>query len=438
MSKTTTILTAILFMVSTAFPALQPPIPDSLLVPYQDSLHILVVPVHSNNLKLPCDIVDIKAMLDQSPNDSDVQALYEATSHGNVKLTFETVDTFTVNHTVDTTDTTSHNDSYAIRGLAKSYLTDSLGYTLTDYDRVVFFHALNSIWGGYATGNEAVLYDCDNMQTLAHEIGHTIGLYHAGGIPYTQDNAHYKDASNFMGGRGNPMSMLSAPHKLAMGWVDTSKILQGPLSSGTYEIAPLHLEPEQANYPQVIVIPSLYDTVGYYFLSYRLAEGWDAALQDKYKDKVNVHRMALGGSWRAPQSWFLGAAADNGGVLVDSREFYIRQTAHDAEKATFTLTMLTDVVERIIPKAINGHSLHISPNPAASQATIRLRGIQSGKASVSIYNLRGERIQTLWTQQGIVKWNGRDSKGNAVAAGTYLVQAKTPSKVFSQHLVILR
>lgn len=49
----------------------------------------------------------MEAMFDKSPNDSDLQSLYLAATHGNVKFTFETADTFTVNYTMDLNDSTS-------------------------------------------------------------------------------------------------------------------------------------------------------------------------------------------------------------------------------------------------------------------------------------------------------------------------------------------
>jgi hypothetical protein len=418
--------------------ALQPPIPDSLFIPYQDSLHVLAVPFHSSNLKLTCAKSDMEAMFDKSPNDSDLQSLYLAATHGNVKFTFETADTFTVNYTMDLNDSTSFSQSYTMVSLAKTHLKGQ-GYTLTGYDRVVFFHENHNIWGGYATGNEAVLFNCDNLQTLAHELGHTIGLHHAGGVPYIQEFAEYKDASDFMGGKGNPMTMFNAPHKVIMGWVDTSKIVQGPLPTGTYEIAPLHLESKDAKYPQVIIIPSLYDSIGYYFLSYRRAEGWDSQLQDKYKDKLNVHKMkAPVGSWRGPQSWFLGAAHDNWGHIVESKEFYVKQLSHDADKSTFALTVLSNSYEMATRKLFNGLSLQIIPNPFKTSTRVQVLGMGGQKAEIAIYNVNGSLVNKWSANRGTFVWDGKDFYGQDAASGTYVVSVKTGGRVLNKHAVIMR
>ncbi len=68
---------------------------------------------------------------------------------------------------------------------------------------------------------------------------------------------------------------------------------------------------------------------------------------------------------------------------------------------------------------------------------------QSGWVELAIYDLLGRRVRTLVNQKQAagrysVSWDGRNSRGEAVAAGIYLYRLKTNEKVQIRRMVLLR
>jgi len=66
------------------------------------------------------------------------------------------------------------------------------------------------------------------------------------------------------------------------------------------------------------------------------------------------------------------------------------------------------------------------PNPFTAQCRFKVNLSRPGRASLKIYNTRGQLVKTLhsdtWTSGEIAGiWNGRDSNGRQVAAGIYLL-----------------
>jgi len=64
------------------------------------------------------------------------------------------------------------------------------------------------------------------------------------------------------------------------------------------------------------------------------------------------------------------------------------------------------------------------PNPFGSGTTIRYQLPKTGKVTIGIYNLLGERIATLVDEQQKAGhynayWNGKDDRGNRIASGIY-------------------
>lgn len=74
-------------------------------------------------------------------------------------------------------------------------------------------------------------------------------------------------------------------------------------------------------------------------------------------------------------------------------------------------------------------SLGCRPNPFASSTTISVQTPRSAPLRVGIYNLRGQKVRDLELPAGesglkILNWDGRDSQGQAVSAGVYLLEAR--------------
>jgi len=83
------------------------------------------------------------------------------------------------------------------------------------------------------------------------------------------------------------------------------------------------------------------------------------------------------------------------------------------------------------------------PNPFNPATSIRLSVPRPGHVRVDVYNLRGERVRTLWnaelaTGSHTLDWDGRDARGGAVASGVYLVRVEGFDTIDLQKVVLLK
>ena len=89
-------------------------------------------------------------------------------------------------------------------------------------------------------------------------------------------------------------------------------------------------------------------------------------------------------------------------------------------------------------------SVSSSPNPFSSCTNIIIRsGITPAPATVSIYNLRGQKVQSIKVSgtlkgESQIAWDGRDEKGDQVAAGIYIIEVHTGRISRSAKVLLLR
>ncbi len=85
----------------------------------------------------------------------------------------------------------------------------------------------------------------------------------------------------------------------------------------------------------------------------------------------------------------------------------------------------------------------IFPNPFNPSTTISYQLLSPEKVNISIYNIRGQVIQSMnrtHNAAGIysVVFNGNDSSGNAVSSGIYYVVMNTGKRNFTQKIVLMK
>ncbi len=83
------------------------------------------------------------------------------------------------------------------------------------------------------------------------------------------------------------------------------------------------------------------------------------------------------------------------------------------------------------------------PNPFNPTTTIRYDLVATSNVELAIYNTLGQRIRTLVRKQQMagshsVQWNGKDSAGNDVPAGTYLCRLQAGDEVRIIKMVLLK
>jgi len=83
------------------------------------------------------------------------------------------------------------------------------------------------------------------------------------------------------------------------------------------------------------------------------------------------------------------------------------------------------------------------PNPFNPSTTIKYAIAKSADVSVSIFNVRGQKVVTLVNQKQpagsySIVWNGRDTNGNVVASGIYLYQIQAGEFVESRKMQLVK
>ncbi len=84
-----------------------------------------------------------------------------------------------------------------------------------------------------------------------------------------------------------------------------------------------------------------------------------------------------------------------------------------------------------------------SPNPFNPNTTIRYSLAAPGKVSLCIYNVRGEKVKTLYDGVQDVGehshvWNGLDDSGKAVASGVYLNRLESTDQTVTGKMLLLK
>jgi hypothetical protein len=87
--------------------------------------------------------------------------------------------------------------------------------------------------------------------------------------------------------------------------------------------------------------------------------------------------------------------------------------------------------------------LRIAPNPAQGRAVFTIESERAGPQRLSIYDVRGRvvwRLEDSVSTAGrrTVAWDGRDTAGNEVPAGVYLVTLEVAGRSVSSRVSLLR
>lgn len=165
-----------------------------------------------------------------------------------------------------------------------------------------------------------------------HELGHNFGLGHAG---YDENNdgylddhgilSQYMDHSCIMGEGGVGFRHFNGAHKAEREWLPQDRFLT-ITESGRFKIAAIELDPESLPSDQVQLVRFAYPgkSGAYFYLSYRARLGnYSVNLEDKYRNKVNVH-------WKGTSSltYFITGLADGELFQDPSASICVRQLDH--------------------------------------------------------------------------------------------------------------
>jgi hypothetical protein len=88
-------------------------------------------------------------------------------------------------------------------------------------------------------------------------------------------------------------------------------------------------------------------------------------------------------------------------------------------------------------------SLSIFPNPFSSSTSLQYSLPKSGKVELTIYNIRGQKVRTIFKEEirsgeNIITWNGLDDLGNHVANGVYFCRMETNRQKITKRLLLIK
>jgi len=150
---------------------------------------------------------------------------------------------------------------------------------------------------------------------------------------------------------------------------------------------------------------------------------------------------------RATSFWSeFGSGAVPRNVIVDI-EGTVRYNS-----AGFNQSAITNVITQLLavtgtePEDLTPHTsalISSYPNPfnAGTQIKVTLRA--PGQASLSIFDARGEHVQTLMSGaldagNHTFQWDGVDRHGNNLPGGVYMARLQTNNQVITRKLVMLK
>ncbi|SEG04631.1 Ig-like domain-containing protein [Marinobacterium lutimaris] len=176
------------------------------------------------------------------------------------------------------------------------------GYDLSRYKRLIYAMPYSSSCGFSGVGSvggwpsTTVINGSMSLYTVAHELGHNLGLYHSHALECGSavtgsgcSTDEYGDSTDIM---GRVTSHYTTFQKERLGWLDDSSI-QTVTQSGVYSLEPY--AGSQGSAPKALKVQNGIDAATglplYYYLEYRFATGFDSGLSSvgNIQDGVVVH-----------------------------------------------------------------------------------------------------------------------------------------------------
>ncbi len=86
-------------------------------------------------------------------------------------------------------------------------------------------------------------------------------------------------------------------------------------------------------------------------------------------------------------------------------------------------------------------TLNCVPNPFNPRVEISFEMADPGQLAVTVYSSAGEIVAELYngfTSEGSVFWNGKNSNGQPVASGTYIVEGRSNNSAVRKKVMLVR
>jgi len=284
----------------------------------------LVVVANLLDATVSCSPADVDNIMFSNPNGYSVASLYRDNSRGQLSLTGDVVGPFTID--VRTTDACSPSTWGQLADAAAA----ASGVDPALYAHRIYVMPKGSCHAsGYGTITDspgrAWVLSCGVQGIYAHELGHNLGMDHAG-----DPTGEFGDWSDPMAVSTQQLRGLNGPHRHQLGWTGGTSV-QDVTQNGSYDVAPLAVDPGSAGAPQILRVRKP-DTGEYYYLSYRVGTGFDNYISDGYKQLLSVHRYKGDGS--STRTNLLAWLGDGQQFVDQVNGITVTMLSHTAAQAT--------------------------------------------------------------------------------------------------------
>jgi hypothetical protein len=240
---------------------------------------------------------------------------------------------------------------------------------------------------GCGTYCRSWIAEAESPMVFAHELGHNLGMMHAGTDPENDGtaNSSYGDYSDPMGS-SRSWHGFNASHLDQMGWLASYLgSISTVVAGGTYEIAAIGTDPVAAEAPQALKVEKP-DSGELYYLSFRQPYGYDGSLSETYIRGVNIHRFGGSGT-----TYFIQSLTDGESFVDDVNGITVTQLGVSGDYVTLDIAF----GDTPPPPActLGTPSLSLSPSSQLVQGgssasyTIRLTNGDSADCSATSFSL---------------------------------------------------
>jgi hypothetical protein len=161
------------------------------------------------------------------------------------------------------------------------------GVALTSYSRIIYVYPRTSCsWLGLGTiggfPSESWINGAFGLKTVAHELGHGFGLYHANALNCGSNSIgsncssiEYADTTDVMGNQ--VAGHFNAFHKEQLGWLNSNSMPSIPTlsASGTFDLQPYEADNYQNKALKILKSIDPNGAKTYYYIEYRQPIGYD-------------------------------------------------------------------------------------------------------------------------------------------------------------------
>ncbi len=236
---------------------------------------------------------------------------------------------------VDRSATARCTKGYSEWSQQAAILASTEGYKRKRYQHTVFLFPPRDTIGCGVTGIGEIGGDTTwlfglSANSFTHELGHNLGLFHAGRRDAVGIAAQYGDLSSPMGSFQPATVLFSAPHRAQLGWVPATERETLPIGTSARRTIYALERQRTVTVPRVISIP-LADQSSYK-LSYRqeLPEA-PSSRSRRYVQGLTIHRdFGVGLTTR-----LMGVLRDGESFIDEKNNIKVTQVSHNSDTVTF-------------------------------------------------------------------------------------------------------